>query len=171
MEKFAYHGVKKFLNIYLQIAGVIGVILFSSIGIFLWNGIFIPDSKTYTNPLDDPRYTFLCLGLAFVIGAWFLGSILLNAFPTVYVNENGLKISAFLFLKIFIPWDNIIDVDFGHPPKGCHLVRVRKITVFHRPIGWLYSSTLYPSFLIGPGMKDKEKLIVEIRKKIIKKPH
>lgn len=171
MKKYAYHGIYKFLNIYLQLAGVTGVILFSSIGIFLWNGIFVPDNKTYTSPLDDPRYTFLCFGLAFVIGAWFLGSTLLNAFPVIYVNENGIKVSAFVFLKIFILWEDIIDIDFGHPPKGCHLVRVRKITVFHRLIGWLYSSTLYPGFLIGPGMEDKEKLIGEIRQKIIKKSH
>jgi len=102
----------------------------------------------------------------FLIVTGTVCSTLINYLPTVWVHEKGLIISAYLFLKIHIPWPSIVDIEAGKRPRGYILVRARRITPFHRIYGWLYSRTFYPSFLIGKGINDRDNLIREIKRRI-----
>jgi hypothetical protein len=82
------------------------------------------------------------------------------------MTEQGLQISAFIFLRVQILWSEIVNIGAGMPPEGYVLVRCRKITPFHRVYGWFYSQTFYPSFLIEKDISDRDELIHEIRRRI-----
>ena len=49
----------------------------------------------------------------FLIVTGTVCSTLINYLPTVWVHEKGLIISAYLFVKIYIPWPNIVDIEAG----------------------------------------------------------
>ncbi len=170
MQMYNYTGIHKLRKLASQFFGVIGIAGFTAFALLLWSGISAVElENTNANPLYDARFTFLCLGLWSLFFAWLVGASLLNLLPTVWIDEQGLQISAFIFLKIKIPWNYVLDIGQGHPPKGYVLVRTKGITLFHRFYGWLYSFSLYPSFLIGPGIENRERLISEIRRRAIKK--
>jgi hypothetical protein len=90
----------------------------------------------------------------------------INFLPTIWMTEQGVQISAFIFLRVQILWSEIVDIGAGMPPEGYVLVRCRKITLFHRVYGWFYSQTFYPSFLIEKDISDRDELIHEIRRRI-----
>lgn len=91
---------------------------------------------------------------------------MINTFPTVWIGDQGLAISAFLFRRVDVPWFDVIDVGAGRVLFGHTLVRARRITPFHRVYGWLYSRTSYPSFLIGRNIENHDELLREIGKRI-----
>ncbi len=111
--------------------------------------------------------TILCLCVWSIVLGWTIGLALMNIFPTVWVDDAGLFISAFLMARIFIPWDELVDVGAGHVPFGNTLVRARRISPFHRVYGWLYSRTLFPSFVISKGIKDYDKLVQEFKRRAL----
>lgn len=98
---------------------------------------------------------------------WFAGSMIMNAQPNFWAVESGIYISVFAFFRILIPWSGIVNIIEDKPRKGYALVRARKITVFHRLIGWSYSRKFVPSILIGPGIENREELIRIIRRRSI----
>jgi hypothetical protein len=116
--------------------------------------------------------TLGCLSIwILLIGIW-VGSGLINSYPTVWIGEDYLQISVFLIGRATIAWADVIDVGEGRTPWGFVLVRTRRITVFHRLYGWQYSRTLRPSFLIGPQIQDFTELVREIgrRSRLAKSP-
>ena len=166
MDKFSYKGFFKLKIIFSQIVGTIGIVLFSAVSLFL---LFSTNRVQHSETVDfmhDPRVTLICLAVWTLIICWEVGSTLINYFPTIWLSENEMWISAFLFFHISIPWSNIIDIGKGHPPYGTVLVRAQKITIFHRIFGWFYSFTFYPGFLIGSKIEKRDELIQEIRNKI-----
>jgi hypothetical protein len=167
MKKFSYKGFFKGKIIFSQFIGTIGICFFSSISIlFLFLTKNVPNADKASNFLYDSRTTLVCFAMWALIISWGIGSLFINYFPTIWVTEKQLCISAFLFFKVYIPWSNVIDIGSGHPPRGCVLVRARRITVFHRIFGWFYSNTLYPGFLIGKEIENRDDLIRTINNKI-----
>lgn len=168
--KFTYKGIHQLKRVYSQFFGLLCIVSFTAVAIFWWLGItLVPESERSPYFLSDPRSTLICFGFGFLLVAWGIGSLLLNLHPIVWIEEEGVRISCFLILKVFIPWSNIFDLGSGHPPKGYTLVRTHKITPFHSLYGWFYSYSLYPSFLIPPWIEDREVLIREIQRRIDRK--
>ena len=171
MRAYSYHGIEKIKMYFLQFIGLLGILFFTAFAFIFWIGIFyVKPENMNANLLDDARLTFLCLGLWCLGVAWVTGSSMINFLPSIWTDDEGVTISAFIFLKLKVNWENIIDVGQGHPPRGYTLVRTRRLTIFHSFYGWLYSYSLYPSFLIGPGINDPQGLIGEIRRRRIVRP-
>ena len=103
------------------------------------------------------------LAIGFLFVGCAIGLVLMNAYPTVWIGDEHLVITAFLFKRVKVPWADIIDVGAVHVPFGFVLVRARRITTFHKVYGLLYSRTLLPSFVIGPMMQDRDELLREIK--------
>ncbi len=88
--------------------------------------------------------------------------------PDIWIRDDGIVISAYLFFRIFISWIDIIDVMEVKKPflPGYAVVKARRISVFHRVIGWIYSRSVSPCFLIGKNIDRHEELIQEIKKRL-----
>lgn len=169
MKKYSYQGIDRFKVIMSQFMGVVGIIIFTAFACFLIYGIrIVPIYASTPTLFEDPRVSLACFALLCLIIAWMLGLTLINYLPTIWVEDKGLEISVFLFFRVQIPWSDIINVRIRRFPVGSILVSARKITPFHRIYGWLYSRTLYPSFLIGKGIEDRNNLISEIQRRVQK---
>jgi hypothetical protein len=167
-QKFTYTGAYKIRQVGLQIFGVIGTLLFSAFG-FGWfaGAIRISNEVPNKNILNDPRVTLICFGVIFISSAWIIGSNFINFLPDIWLSQNGITISIFIFFRKHILWKDVIDIDKGHPPRGYILVRAREITFFHRLFGWSYSKSFWPSFLIGLEIENGDFLIQEIRRNLL----
>ena len=120
------------------------------------------EAPATSNLLDDPRFTLVCIGFWTLIIGWTTSFGLINAFPTIWLGETGVTITAFLFFKIHLPWSEIIDINIGGVRFGHDLVLAHRITIFHRIYGLLYSHTYYPGFIIRKDIIDRDKLLSEI---------
>lgn len=168
MKQYSYQGISRIKVIWCQVTGFFGILFSTGVAIFLLVGIgFLPKATSSASILNNPITTLICLALWFLIIGWSVSMTFINLLPTIWINKDRLYISAYLFLRIEIPWSAIIDIGSGNPPFGYTLVRARKITVFHRFFGWLYSRTLYPSFLIGKGISERDDLILSIKQNLI----
>ena len=105
-------------------------------------------------------------GWILVIG-WMVGGMLVNLYPTVWLDEKGLKISFFHFWRKNVSWTKITDL------RELRLVRSRviavqstKITIWHRLIGWSYSRRFSPQFLISSDIENFEELIAELESRL-----
>jgi hypothetical protein len=167
MNRYSYPGFHKIKVIFIQVVGVFGFFISTFTAIFGLVGIWIvPRHHNSTFIVNDPRLTLICLAVWFVVVGWSISFTMINYFPTIWVDEDELQISAYLFFRKRIPWSSIVDIGSGFPPKGYVLVRVRRITLFHKAYGWLYSRSFYPSFLIERHITDRDNLIKEIAKRI-----
>lgn len=167
MERYSYQGIQQAKILFSKASGALGILLFTAFTLVLLSGVsLVREGGNPSTIFNDPGVTLLCLAFWFLLVAWSVGLTLINFLPTVWTTEEGLQISAFIFFRIRILWSDIIDIGVGKPPRGYILVRARQITPFHRIYGWLYSRTIYPSFLIGEGIKDRDILIMEIKQRI-----
>jgi hypothetical protein len=166
MSQYSYQGSHKIKVLYVQLGGVLGFIISTLVAGFAFSGIWIvPRQGNSSSILDDPRLTLICFAAWFILIGWSVSFTLINYLPTIWVDEDGLQISAYLFFRIRIPWSAIVDIGSGSLPKRYLLVRARRISLFHRAFGWLYSRTFYPGFLIERHITDWDGLIKEITRR------
>lgn len=168
MQKFSYSPTVNLGILTQQIIGVLGLLISTGIAILLFWGTGSVEASSAPNFINDPRATLICVGLWSLVIGWITSLGLINAYPTIWLDESGISISAFLFFKIHIPWTDVVDINIGRVRFGHDLVRARRITFFHRIYGWLYTHTIYPSFIIRKDIKDRESLIREIQQRIQK---
>jgi len=167
MTQYSYQGISRMKVWFSQLTGILGMIFSSIMAICTILGIrFLPQNNAPLTILNDPKITLVCFAIWFLVIGWSVSLTLLNSLPTLWVNEDGIYISAYLFFKIKIPWSNIVDIKVGTIPFGYILVRTRKISIFHKIYGWTYTRTLYPSFLIGKDISNRDKLLSEISQRI-----
>ena len=161
MEKYRYAGAARLGALASQVVGlavlVVAVLLSAAIPIYTLRIDSIGDAG------DVALLSCLSLWVLFVLG--LVGMGLMNSYPTVWIADDHLEISAFVFARVRIAWSDIIDVGAGKVPWGFVLVRARRITVFHRFYGWQYSRTLLPGFVIGPQIENHDQLVREIRRR------
>ncbi|CAG0959284.1 hypothetical protein ANRL3_00766 [Anaerolineae bacterium] len=157
MRMFRYKGIRIVGVIVLHIGGLAAITIFTSFGCWV---LFL---TIQNNP--SSLSTASCLAIWSGVWGWLIGLTMINFYPTVWTDKDGLTISAFFFKRIFVPWTDIVDVGAGHVPFGNVLVRARRITQFHRIYSWLYSRTLFPGFVISRNIEDYEELAREIRRK------
>jgi hypothetical protein len=161
MEKYHYMGIARLGALVSHAVGlavlVVAIVLSAAIPIYTLR------IDTIGNAGDVVLLSCLSLWALFVLG--LVGMGLMNSYPTVWIADDYLEISAFVFARVRIAWSDIIDVGAGKVPWGFVLVRAKRITVFHRWYGWQYSRTLLPSFMIGPQIEAHDELIREIRRR------
>ncbi len=167
MQEFSYHGFQRIRVITSQLTGGLAILIFTGVaGFLIYAMTKIPTNAPDIGLLENPKITLVCLVTYFTIIAWSFGLAFINFLPTIWVRDEGLVISAFLFFRILICWEDIVDIGAGRVSAGYVLVRTRRITPLHRLYGWLYSHTFYPSFLIGKGINNRDNLIREIHQRI-----
>ncbi len=108
----------------------------------------------------------ICFGLWFLLVGWTVGFLLLNGYPDIWVEDDHLAISLFLFAKVEIRWSDVVDIRNIDWPLRRTIVRVRRITPFHRLIGWIYGRTILPSFAIRPDIDHYALLIQSIKARL-----
>jgi len=166
MKKFSYNPTVSLGILIQQMIGVLGLLTSTGIAILLFWGTGNVEASSALNFMNDPRSTLVCVGLWSLIIGWITSLGLINAYPTIWLGESGISISAFLFFKVHIRWTDIVDINIGRVRFGHDLVRARRITFFHRIYGWLYTHSIYPSFIIRKDIKERENLIREIQQRI-----
>ena len=165
IKKYSYQGIGRMKQMYMQMGGLLAIIIFTGIGLFFFAGTVLgPLVPNGTALINDPRSTMICVGTWSIGVAWIIGSIMVNAIPTIWLDDHGITVSTFLFFRKHIPWHDVIDVSPIRAPFDYLFVRVRKLTFFHRAIGWIYTHSLYPGFLIANYIDDHEDLIWRIRR-------
>ena len=156
MRSFSYTGLRQWITVLSQIiAGVfmVGMTLFA-----LLFGVLVI--------MAGPTRWGLLLFLAWMlIVAWCIGLTLINAFPTIWLDEDGLMITAFIVRRIRIPWRDIVAVVPSLTPFGYVVVQTRRITPFHILIGLIYSRKALPSFMIRSNIENHNELVREIRQR------
>lgn len=157
MEKFTYEGLAWIKALYVKLCGGIGLLVVTASSIWLLIQI-APHGSEYSGGV--------CIIVWWFVVGWAVGLTLLNSYPTIWVENEGLVVSTFPFGRVSVSWVDVVDVGFGHVPFGGILVRTRRLTPIHRIFGWLYSRSLLPSFVIRREMDQRERLICEIRKKL-----
>jgi hypothetical protein len=168
MKKFSYNPTVSLGILVQQMIGVLGLLISNVIAILFFWGTGNVEPSSNLNFINDPRSTLVCVGFWSLVIGWTTSLGLINAYPTIWLDESGITISAFLFFKIRIHWTDVVDINIGGVRFGHDLVRARRITIFHRIYGWLYTHTIYPSFIIRKDIKEREHLIREIQQRIQK---
>jgi hypothetical protein len=168
MQKFDYHLFDHLGIIFQKVGGIIILLITHGIAILLICSIGNYEITPKLSWYDNPRIAFVCLVIWIVVVGWFVGMGLINYFPTIWILDDGISISSFLFFKIFIPWDSIIDIFSGKVHFGHYLVAAKKITFFHRMYGWFYLHNPVPSFIIGKNIRNQKELLLIIKQKIHK---
>jgi len=160
MREYQVTEVGKLAIALLHAGGVAAALFATALGIGPI-AMAIVERMPTTNP--SGMATLSCFGLWCLGIGWTVALGLINVYPTIWTDEEGIVISAFIWARVAVPWGEIVDVGAGHVPFGHTLVRAHHITPFHRLYGWFYSRTLYPSFVINRSIKDRDELLVEIR--------
>ncbi len=150
MEEFTYHGAALAGIVLRQAFGAFGIVLATAVAVW---------ALAMTVRVDQPLWCPGALAAYMAAVGWWVGLGLINAAPTVWVGERGLAVSTFPFGRVLVSWANVVDVGAGHVPFGGTLVRTRRLTRFHRCYGWMYSHSLYPSFLIRRDIEDHDRLL------------
>lgn len=161
MRRYRYAGVARLGVVWTQMCGVVAITLSFVVAVAILVLTFFPDV-----PPDVSILGMICIALWMLILGLLVGFALMNGYPTIWLGEEGLMISAFLFARIPISWTDIVDVGAGRVPFGHVLVRAQRITPLHIIYGWLYSRSLYPSFIIRRDIENKDELINEIRRRM-----
>ena len=162
VKEYSYTGPMRFSVILTQIGGLVAIIIGTLMaGVFFVGPILLQRDASFIMNIS-------CFALGFLVIGWGVGLTLINGYPTVWVEDNHLVISAFFFAKVRVLWTEVIDVGAGRVRFGHTLVRTHRLSPFHRVYGWMYSRTLHPSFVIGRGIQDYDDLLREIKQRIRK---
>jgi hypothetical protein len=115
--------------------------------------------------LANEPTTAVCLGVFVLMFGGVLGLLLINLFPEIQTDAEGMTIQ-FLGRPVRILWDDVIDVrrlwiPFGH----VYVIRARKVTFFHRLYGWAYTRSLLPAILVRDSIDGGTELLEALRGK------
>jgi hypothetical protein len=91
-----------------------------------------------------------------------LSGSLSNMTTDVCVDSQGLYVRAFVIKRLFVPWEDLIDVKisqvYDQHREFIWVVQVKKLTFWHKCIGSSYKGEWVPSFLITSDLDGYEEL-------------
>ena len=137
MEKFNYHGLLQIKRLFMQLAGMTAILVFNSVAILLIYAVrrtIVVELNV--NFLNNPRVPFYGLAIGFMFVSWVIGGGFSTFLPTIWIDDYGITISAFLLLRIRIPWSSIINISPVYIGMGSFrtkytLIVAKKISLFH----------------------------------------
>ena len=147
---YTYHGLTRVGVRFNNVSGAVLVVL-STLG-----AVGFPILLFLTGDRSDLLGSLACAslgGLWMGCVGWIVGFGLLNAYPTVTIEDEGLVISAFIFSRIKIPWSDVINIKTRLSLMGGVLILARHITPFHHLYGWQYAHSNKPGFIIWAGYR------------------
>jgi hypothetical protein len=101
------------------------------------------------------------------VGSLMLGLLLIlftNIEPNIRVSNRGVAVQTFLFWYVLVPWQDVIEIRRTILPfSKSRLVVVRRLTPFHRLIGWTNGLVFQPAFVIRRGLKRYDEAIETIK--------
>ncbi len=156
MKAYTYSGLTRYLSIVSQI--ITGIVV---IGLTLFALVF----SIAAISAGPSRWGVLLLYAWMLIFIWGVGLTLINASPSIWLDEGGLTISAFIVQRIRIPWRDIVNIVPSVSPYSAIVIQARRITPFHRLIGLIYSRRFIPSFMIQSSIDNHAELLRDIRRR------
>jgi hypothetical protein len=132
MKIYTYKGISRIKIILSQGIGIVGIVLFSLLaGFLLINITKIQPYNSAESFINNPRVTLICFAIWFLVISWLIGFTFINYFPTIWVTDNGILISSFIFFRIFIPREEIKGEISGILLSESILIMVNKIIPFY----------------------------------------
>jgi hypothetical protein len=105
----------------------------------------------------------------FAFGAFGGGLLLVlftNTEPNIRISDRGVAVQSFLFWYIFVPWQDVKEIRKTIlPGSKSYLIVVRRLTPFHRLIGWTHGYTFQPAFVIRKGLIGYDEAVKLIKQK------
>src|SRR5512139_913839 len=95
MKAFTYTGLARYIAVFTQT--VVGIFM---VGTTMFALLF----SVFAIMAGPSRWGVILIFAWMLIVAWGVGLTLINAFPSVWLDEDGLAISAFIVGRIRIPW-------------------------------------------------------------------
>ena len=101
----------------------------------------------------------------------FVGRFVLSTFllawecPDIRVTEKGLSVRCFVlpFVWKFVPWEAIEDIVLSHRldrwGEPVWVVQVRKLTLWHRLLGWFWWVGWKPVIVLTSDFVDRDELL------------
>jgi hypothetical protein len=121
------------------------------------------------SPVEDVAFL-----IGFAFGALVLGLLLIlfvNAEPNIRVSNRGVAVQSFLFWYVLVPWQDIKEIRKTIVPYSkSYLVVVRRLTPFHRLLGWTNGYTFQPAFVIRRSLIGHDKAVKIIKENAGKLP-
>lgn len=153
-----YFLTKKILgNLFI----LIGMGIMMGFPIFIILSIFI-----YSDPGNEASrlWNIICIvpvAMYFVVVSLVVGFFNVNKLPLIWLNSEGIIISAHYLSKIKIPWQNVEGIFEGR--WGYYVVKFKNKSFIHKLIGFYYLGKFTPCFLIDKNTENIEELIQAIR--------
>jgi hypothetical protein len=117
----------------------------------------------------DVRWIVAWLALWLFPIFWAYSFVLFtNLYPQIRLSDKGIYVTVFLFWWAFIPWADVEEirrVGWLRLSRS-RLVVVRRLTPFHRFIGWHYGYTLKPAFVIRGTLQGYDRVVKTIQNQI-----
>ena len=150
--KFSYSGAARVGRAIESAAGMAAFLLSTFVAVGM------PVGATVSG---DPRtgLNLMCFSVWALLVGWSIASLLLNGYPDIWIEDDYVTISAFVFARIRIPWKDVVDIRNMGWPLARTVVRTRQITPLHRVIGWVYGRTALPSFAVRPQIDGYQELM------------
>ena len=156
MKAYTYSGSTRYLAVVAQIIAGVFILGFTAFAL-MFSVIAISAGPS--------RWGALLIFAWVLIFAWGVGLTLINAFPSVRLDEEGLTISAFLVGRIRIPWHDVVNIAGSTTPYGDVVIQARRITPLHKLIGLIYARKALPSFMIRQSIENHDELLQEIKRR------
>lgn len=157
MKRYTYRGIAALGVACYQLGGIVAICFVTLITVSV---------TVLAVSVKPPYWDILWFIVWWPLLGWPMGLAIMCTFPTsIWLDDKGLVITVFWRKCIVIPWSDVLGVRrrrFG----ARYLVIARRITLWHRLVGWTYGHTLYPAFLIAQGLENREGLVREIKLRI-----
>lgn len=113
--------------------------------------------------------------LQLILGAWIplvIGLVFLAMYTAeIEVYEQGIQVRIFVFKRVFIPWQDILDIRTPNlpgynDPSLWIFIQVRKLTIFHRLVGIAYLMGPRPVLMINRHLRGYNEIVSLLRERI-----
>jgi len=109
-------------------------------------------------------------GLAIWLGPVFLAHVSLlffNSYPQIGLSNEGIYVTVFFVRQVFIPWSEVDKIQkITLPQSRSRLIVVRRLTPFHKLVGWQWGGIFKPAFVVRATLPGRDRVIRAIRERV-----